>query len=747
MNLLNIKLKNYLSYKSEEKSFDGKDGLYLIIGRNSVDVDETEGNGSGKTALISSIPFALYGRSRGTFDKELVNEDVIYIDNDDVKAKKATVEIIFGHNSAYYKVTRTVNAKGGQAVTLHSSLTYPTKTWNDLTLKAGLSKRTEKRESGIFRTEQKIIDILGCDVDLFINSVYFEQSNIDTFATGSLNEKDSVIRNAIGINRWMDYGKEMSIDLSATDKDINRVKALIDDYGNVDDLKDQIVNAKESVKGIDSKLSECILEIEEKKENIETLTKRLAVEEEKQKTGQQQRQKIQDNLQKQNNIEDKINVSDTHLSDARSQIKLIKSQQETKLKSLEEVKLRKQNYDGDVEENTDDDINKSTATINTINTNIGRTNAEMESIEKQIQKVEKAECPLGLDCKELTPESKQQITDNLMKDYKKQKFNKRQLKIRRENGNTYIEKLQKQLKAKREYVIACKEEKVINEMLESVDERIKDCVETIERISEYQKTLIEDYATLDGELVQLKENVKDIENNMVATIKDTLSTAKMKLSSFENAVDELKSNKLDVSNLIKKYNATIEKTKDLRVEFNELQTKRNIIKESQAIVRKEIPHLLIGNAIPEIKRHARRFIYKISNGGMDIDFKLERELKSKDDKANAFDIFINVNGKWLKYAQTSGGQRARADVAIHLAYICFMSNMTKTKFETIFLDEVGAALDKSGVENFVAIIKDLLKEYNFKKIFNITQNIEMKKMIDNRMLITLTDEGSKISVV
>ena len=155
--------------------------------------------------------------------------------------------------------------------------------------------------------------------------------------------------------------------------------------------------------------------------------------------------------------------------------------------------------------------------------------------------------------------------------------------------------------------------------------------------------------------------------------------------------------------------------------------------------------LLIGNAIPEIRKYSKEFIYRLSNGRLDIDFKLERDLKNTG-TANSFDIFVNVDGKWLKYAQTSGGERARADVAIHLAYVCFMSNMSKSRLDTIFLDEVGAALDKTGVERFVEIIKDLKERYGFKKIFNITQNIEMKRMIDNRIVVTKTKDGSKVKI-
>ena len=80
MNVLKIKAKNYLSFKSLDLDLTDKDGTFLIIGRNSENVDDTEGNGSGKTSFASLVTYAFYGRCRGNFDKELHNEDIIFID-------------------------------------------------------------------------------------------------------------------------------------------------------------------------------------------------------------------------------------------------------------------------------------------------------------------------------------------------------------------------------------------------------------------------------------------------------------------------------------------------------------------------------------------------------------------------------------------------------------------------------------------------------------------------------------------
>ena len=67
--------------------------------------------------------------------------------------------------------------------------------------------------------------------------------------------------------------------------------------------------------------------------------------------------------------------------------------------------------------------------------------------------------------------------------------------------------------------------------------------------------------------------------------------------------------------------------------------------------------------------------------------------------------------------------------------------------ETLWLDEVGAALDKAGVERFVEIVKEIQDEYGFKKVFNITQNVEMKRLIDKHILVTKTNDGSQVTLL
>lgn len=70
MNIVNIVATNFLSFK--ELNYNFKNTPVLIQGLNLTDKGQ-ENNGSGKSALISSIEYALFKNARGIRDIELIN--------------------------------------------------------------------------------------------------------------------------------------------------------------------------------------------------------------------------------------------------------------------------------------------------------------------------------------------------------------------------------------------------------------------------------------------------------------------------------------------------------------------------------------------------------------------------------------------------------------------------------------------------------------------------------------------------
>jgi len=755
MNLIKLSLKNYLSYKKCELDFKDKESLYLIIGRNSEEVDDTEGNGAGKTALISAIPFALFGRSRGVFDKDLNNEDVIYVDENGERASKCEVTIEFEIIDRRYKVIRTVTQKGSQKLSFYGKgYNSPAQDlWTELTLKAGVNKRTGKRENGITRTEQRISDTLGCDVNLFINSVYFEQSNIDTFARGTLSEKDGLIKTAIQSDKWNDYSQIISKDLSNLEKEIVKVETLLEDNYSDQKIYETINYNKARVKDLKAyikKGEKSIVDNEKERENLiaDIITFQKQVE-----NFDNNKKEIEAKQKKLSHLKNRVNEINFEATKMAEEINLFNQRIRSYDSKIGEFVRKKKNEEKALDTvYTQQYAEELHNEINRLNGSMGKALAQVENIVEKGQNVDKMACPYNFECDKIDEKAKEQIKSLYRIEYKKRKSELNAIEKQLTKNKNLLVKVRNNLNAQ----INIKEltnnisntEELKNKDLKSI-QNIQNRIPTVNKTKE---AVINEIKELEEKLNKTNESVNveylKVEMNKKIEIKDKIVAD---IESLRLEINEASGEIKLLEEQNKGFEKELQNIEKLKSAREKMIDEKMYKKYSLDMVRKHIPHLLISNAIPEIEDYAKEFIYKLSSGRMDINFNMIKDLKSKNDgkvnQTNSFDVVLTIDGRELKYEQASGGERARADVAIHLAYVVFISNRSNTRFETLFLDEVGAALDKKGVENFVDIIKEIQIAYGFKKVFNITQNIEMKRLIDNRITVTKTSDGSTIEMI
>ena len=97
MKINTVKISNFLSIKEAKIDFESYSNLVRIIGKNK-DTKPTSSNGAGKSSVIESIVFALFGKTiRKTTDKSLKNH---YTDG------KCEVEIVVNDNVVIKRVKK-----------------------------------------------------------------------------------------------------------------------------------------------------------------------------------------------------------------------------------------------------------------------------------------------------------------------------------------------------------------------------------------------------------------------------------------------------------------------------------------------------------------------------------------------------------------------------------------------------------------------------------------------------------------
>jgi DNA repair exonuclease SbcCD ATPase subunit len=167
MKIEKIRIQNFYSFKDEEITLGDYSGLTLIKGINK---DTGGSNGSGKSALVEAVYFALTGKTiRKSTEDSLVNNQA---------KKHCTVQIDIVHNNDYVVITRKKK---------------PTK----LEFFVGDENRTKE---SVAATQQAIDSYLNINHKVLLASMFFGQSNDLNFLECTPDDKRTIIRNFLNLD-------------------------------------------------------------------------------------------------------------------------------------------------------------------------------------------------------------------------------------------------------------------------------------------------------------------------------------------------------------------------------------------------------------------------------------------------------------------------------------------------------------------------------------------------------------------
>ena len=165
---LKLTLQNFLCYRDDNHTLDLSGIRVACLCGN---------NGHGKSALLDSITWSLWGKARGSG-----HADLIHYGRSDM-----WVELEFLAADAHYRVTRRYRSPSGSDLQLQ--LKGP----------AGFHPITG---NSIRESQAKINSIIGMDYDTFINSAFLIQGRADEFTNKTPAERKEVLGKIIGLDRF-----------------------------------------------------------------------------------------------------------------------------------------------------------------------------------------------------------------------------------------------------------------------------------------------------------------------------------------------------------------------------------------------------------------------------------------------------------------------------------------------------------------------------------------------------------------
>ncbi len=179
-------------------------------------------------------------------------------------------------------------------------------------------------------------------------------------------------------------------------------------------------------------------------------------------------------------------------------------------------------------------------------------------------------------------------------------------------------------------------------------------------------------------------------------------------------------------------------------EYRKLYHKETLLQRATEMFSKNgIQSFIIENALPEIEAKANQILDVISDGRLQVYFKVQSKTK-KGSFRETMDIEISSEGQIRSYELFSGGEKFKVDLAIRIAISYVLSSKSGARLSVLMIDEGFGTQDKDGIMRFVECINRISDD--FEKIFVITHMDELKDYFQTLIRVNKKNGFSKISI-
>jgi DNA repair exonuclease SbcCD ATPase subunit len=238
INFKKVKVQNFLSIGKDPVELNINDGLNIILGENK---DKARSNGSGKSTIVESIYFAMFGKTiRGLNKSDVVNK----------KTKKGTEIVLeFSKGKKEYKIVRKLKP---------SSLEFH------------VDGKDVTRDS-INNTQEDIEKVIGVSEDVIKNCVIMGINQTVPFMAQSKVEKRKFIEGIFDMNIFSEILKEARKDYNESLKNLTALESKkTEKEKNLEIYKEQSEKFEENKLQKIEKIKEQIKEKQKQKKELES---------------------------------------------------------------------------------------------------------------------------------------------------------------------------------------------------------------------------------------------------------------------------------------------------------------------------------------------------------------------------------------------------------------------------------------------------------------------------------------------
>lgn len=209
----------------------------------------------------------------------------------------------------------------------------------------------------------------------------------------------------------------------------------------------------------------------------------------------------------------------------------------------------------------------------------------------------------------------------------------------------------------------------------------------------------------------------------------------------------------EISDIQRKYDhitRSINERRKIDSEVKEAELKLKSLQDDSAIWLKLVEifgknglqAIIIENAIGVIESFANEILKDMQTKFV-LELRTQKETKAGDLR-ESLDIIAYDNGNERPFENYSGGERTLINIALRLALSRVISSLHGVRMQSLFLDEVLAPLDEVNRQQAVRVVAFLSR--SFEQIFVISHTDEIKDVIDNVIIVERHEDHSVVKV-
>ncbi len=152
--------------------------------------------------------------------------------------------------------------------------------------------------------------------------------------------------------------------------------------------------------------------------------------------------------------------------------------------------------------------------------------------------------------------------------------------------------------------------------------------------------------------------------------------------------------------------------------------------------------ILIENLIGVIQKFANDILAQMQTR-FEVILRTQKKIQSGDDR-ETLDIAVFDNGSERMFETYSGGERTLINLALRLALSRVVSTLHGVQMDSLFLDEILAALDETNRAEAIKVVAFLSK--SFRQVFVISHTNEIRDVIGGHILVQRFENHSTVSI-